>query len=357
MNEFDRIFSELFFSPHKRMSLLVADIITPDDVTPAPAPPRTDGTAAVAERLAHDVSSVVSDGAATDSITKHTADSVTGASDVSKSDVRNRVTGGAVSNGAVRNRPGHKAVSNSDSSGVSNSKVRNKLGNSAVSNSESELSSSKVCDSNRLHDLCAEPVKLRRTKTAPVSMEQAPARTPDFSVPAERTRYINDSLKKLKRSVLCHESDKLFSDLLDDLDNISAVNSDSARRRKRARDIFSDWLFHSDDACAQIAGAGAGRAVSDVTRPLSLGVNLGRRASELREVGTVVSRPPLPPLTARAAPLLSACRLQLHLPSPVSPPGVARLRQRRQRTWRRCRSGRDVTTAVRRQTTARDESV
>ena len=31
MNEFDRIFSEMFFSPHKRMSLLVADIIAPDD--------------------------------------------------------------------------------------------------------------------------------------------------------------------------------------------------------------------------------------------------------------------------------------------------------------------------------------
>ncbi len=39
--------------------------------------------------------------------------------------------------------------------------------------------------------------------------------------------------------------DKLFLDLLDDLDNISG-NTPSARRRKRARDLFSDWLFSQE---------------------------------------------------------------------------------------------------------------
>ena len=42
-------------------------------------------------------------------------------------------------------------------------------------------------------------------------------------------------------------SDKLFSDLLDDVDAISG-NTPSVRRRRRARDIFSDWLFSDTNA-------------------------------------------------------------------------------------------------------------
>lgn len=43
-------------------------------------------------------------------------------------------------------------------------------------------------------------------------------------------------------SHLCDRSDKLFADLLDDLDNLGG-DSASVRRRRRARDMFSDWLF------------------------------------------------------------------------------------------------------------------
>ena len=77
----------------------------------------------------------------------------------------------------------------------------------------------------------------------------SPTPTPDFSIPAERTRYISDSLRRLRtRSQLdASEANKLFSDLLDDVDSISSPNSDSARRRKKARVLFSDWLFNSSD--------------------------------------------------------------------------------------------------------------
>ncbi len=42
------------------------------------------------------------------------------------------------------------------------------------------------------------------------------------------------------------ENDRLFTQLLDDLDNITG-NTPSVRRRRKARDLFSSWLF-SDDA-------------------------------------------------------------------------------------------------------------
>jgi len=40
-------------------------------------------------------------------------------------------------------------------------------------------------------------------------------------------------------------NNKLFVQLLDDLDDLSS-NSPSAHRRRRARDIFSEWLFSAD---------------------------------------------------------------------------------------------------------------
>lgn len=42
-----------------------------------------------------------------------------------------------------------------------------------------------------------------------------------------------------------HGEDKLFIQLLDDLDNISG-GSQSVHRRRRAREIFSEWLFSQD---------------------------------------------------------------------------------------------------------------
>lgn len=44
---------------------------------------------------------------------------------------------------------------------------------------------------------------------------------------------------------LQHGEDKLFIQLLDDLDNISG-GSQSVHRRRRAREIFSEWLFSQD---------------------------------------------------------------------------------------------------------------
>lgn len=40
--------------------------------------------------------------------------------------------------------------------------------------------------------------------------------------------------------------DKLFIQLLDDLDNISGGSQASVHRRRRAREIFSEWLFSQD---------------------------------------------------------------------------------------------------------------
>ena len=73
-----------------------------------------------------------------------------------------------------------------------------------------------------------------------------------FSSPSERFQYerhnsaeehsAGDDSSHEKFSQLCDRSDKLFADLLDDLDNLSG-DSASVRRRRRARDMFSDWLF------------------------------------------------------------------------------------------------------------------
>lgn len=42
------------------------------------------------------------------------------------------------------------------------------------------------------------------------------------------------------------QDDCLFEQLLDDLDNIGGINNPSARRRRKARAIFSEWVFSPD---------------------------------------------------------------------------------------------------------------
>ena len=222
MSEFDRIFSELFFSPHKRMSLLVADVIETPDVTVS----SNSAGGPAQQRLKHDKASESS-----------------------------------------------PCATNSEQASESSSEVatednvsRPKVANDSESEAACEL---RTCDSEQ-------PVRMRRThasKSTPVPQgtqwlhevteltagagraESPPHERHDFSIPAERTRYINDSLKKLKSSVVGNESDKLFTDLLDDLDNISKLDTDSARRRKKARDIFSDWLFNSSEEHAPSYGS------------------------------------------------------------------------------------------------------
>lgn len=65
-------------------------------------------------------------------------------------------------------------------------------------------------------------------------------KTPGFS------NSLFSGSSSLRRSKLFGSDDKLFLDLLDDLDNI-AGNTHSARRRRKARDLFADWLFMRDD--------------------------------------------------------------------------------------------------------------
>ncbi len=55
----------------------------------------------------------------------------------------------------------------------------------------------------------------------------------------------SDNTGSFRSSTQYDTSDKLFLDLLDDLDSISG-NTPSAKRRKKARDMFSEWLFHQD---------------------------------------------------------------------------------------------------------------
>ena len=55
-------------------------------------------------------------------------------------------------------------------------------------------------------------------------------------------RLKKDSLRYGLKNKLWESGDKLLLDLLDDLDDISAAGPD-ARRRKKARDLFADWLF------------------------------------------------------------------------------------------------------------------
>ena len=60
---------------------------------------------------------------------------------------------------------------------------------------------------------------------------------------SEKSGDISSPLSPLKP---WSEDDRLFEQLLDDLDNIGGVNNLSARRRKKARAIFSEWLFSQD---------------------------------------------------------------------------------------------------------------
>ena len=53
-----------------------------------------------------------------------------------------------------------------------------------------------------------------------------------------------------------NDNDQLFGQLLDDLDNITG-NTPSVRRRRRARDLFSDWLFSNNHEKKAAGGGGA----------------------------------------------------------------------------------------------------
>ncbi len=125
-----------------------------------------------------------------------------------------------------------------------------------------ELQPSKSCDpdsrssaANRERDPAAEghvtscpECRANRNETTPspnANLASA-SRTPSSSVVADLEADIED-LSFIASGQKYDTGDKLFLDLLDDLDNISG-NTPSARRRKRARDLFSDWLFSQEAA-------------------------------------------------------------------------------------------------------------
>ena len=69
---------------------------------------------------------------------------------------------------------------------------------------------------------------------------------PDESCCEEVTNSLEN--EEVKSSNIWDGNKKLFVQLLDDMDNIGGVDglSDgSARRRKKARELFTDWLFRS----------------------------------------------------------------------------------------------------------------
>ena len=71
-------------------------------------------------------------------------------------------------------------------------------------------------------------------QASPTASPPPPASAPDTPEPSV-------SALSLRRSRI-GTGDKLFLDLLDDLDRISG-NTPSSRRRKKARDLFAEWLF------------------------------------------------------------------------------------------------------------------
>ncbi len=86
----------------------------------------------------------------------------------------------------------------------------------------------------------------QRAKTPPdkLNIEQKPPIYPRSNVVADLEADIQD-LSFIADGKTYDTGDKLFLDLLDDLDAISG-NTPSARRRKRARDLFSEWLFSQE---------------------------------------------------------------------------------------------------------------
>lgn len=86
--------------------------------------------------------------------------------------------------------------------------------------------------------------------------------TESKTVQDARSKLYQSSIKKLKNS-MWDANEKLFSDLLDDLDNISMSDTESAKKRKKARDLFSDWLFSQDAKSPENTARMQGRHSSD----------------------------------------------------------------------------------------------
>lgn len=75
------------------------------------------------------------------------------------------------------------------------------------------------------------------------------------------------------------QNDRLFEQLLDDLDNIGDTNNASARKRRKARAIFSEWVFSPDarglDPDSPVAAGGG-----DSRRPSSASSGCSNRVRQ-----------------------------------------------------------------------------
>ena len=209
MDEFDRVFSELFFSPHKRMSHLATDLVLDENCggSSQSGNSRTSKLQSIHEKE----DSITQDGAKK---TEQTS--------VKKSE--------------------HKPLSWLDSK-LSKSSVSDRTGicqgpsGSPVTAERHQFASSPISSRAKVH-------KAKRSSLHEDMLHSY--ETDSQSVQEARSDLYMSSLRKLKSS-LWDKNDKLFADLLDDLDSISKLDTESARKRKKARDLFSDWLFSHDE--------------------------------------------------------------------------------------------------------------
>ena len=202
MDEFDRVFSELFFSPHKRMSHLASELVQEEP---------TDGT---------NVVSTSQNKSALQSIHEK-EDTVCGDRDVkagktNKTEQLTRVVSDSSSSSHKKSGFSQETRPKSHTQATVSSPVSRRIKSSSAQRSSFH--------EDMLHSY----------DTNSGGVQEAPS---DIYMA---------SLRKLKNGPW-DKSDKLFADLLDDLDSISKLDTESARKRKKARDLFSDWLFSHDD--------------------------------------------------------------------------------------------------------------
>ena len=155
--------------------------------------------------------------------------------------------------------------------------------------------------------------------------------SPGSSVVADLEADIED-LSFIATEQQYDTGDKLFLDLLDDLDNISG-NTPSARRRKRARDLFSDWLFNQesiDEESPQKNKDSFSEYIEQFDADFFSAINprplrhrklhtRWRPKSRLFDYHSEVS------VICIYILLFYPCRLSVHLPPQVSPAGVTGL--------------------------------
>lgn len=206
MEEFERIFSELFFSPHKRMSRIASNMVKEGKTAPPSEPSQSNPPPG-------------------------------------------GVTEGSSPPNANNNQEGACAL-------PTEPRVHDPRSNPAPGSFQRSVAAGGVRTVGKQerasYRIPRQSVKMAASKRRSLHEDSIPQLTPHEETELEhKMGQLQSSLKRVKQCI-AEEGDKLFSDLLDDLDNISQVNTGSARRRRKARDIFSDWVFSSDSKTPEI---------------------------------------------------------------------------------------------------------